>query len=75
MSKRRKHTVTKKMIVQAHETIVDILGIFPPNVTKIVGNRVWCYSGLEEGLMGWDSIPKRKLVKEIKKRMKLGLKI
>ena len=71
-SNKRKHVVTKDMLLHAHATIADVLTGFPPNVTKIDGKHVWCYSGLEEGLMGWDSISTRKLVKVIKKRMKLG---
>jgi len=43
------------------------LKCYPPNVIKVKGKRVWYYHGLEEGLMFWDSIDKRKLKKFIRK--------
>jgi len=71
----RKHVVTKQMIVNADHTIGEVFSHYPPNIVKIIGKSVWYYHGLEEGLMCWDCIQTRKLVKIIKKRMKLGLKI
>ena len=67
--------ITDEIICNAGHTVGEIKTWYPPNVIKIIDNTVWCYSGLEEGLMCWDPIPRRQLVKEIKKRMKLGLKI
>jgi len=63
----RKHSLTNKDLLNANNEISMVFGCYPPNVTKIVNKHIWFYNGLEEGLMCWDSIDKRKFKKELAK--------
>jgi len=59
--------ITKRTLKDAWMVITTYLGCYPPNIVEVRGKRVWFYHGLEEGLMSWDSIDKRKLKKLIRK--------
>jgi len=59
--------ITKKVLEESWAVIASFLKCYPPNVIKVKGKGVWYYHGLEEGLMFWDSVDKRKLKKLIRK--------
>lgn len=66
-----KHKITKDDILNSDSVIAYYCKCFPPNLIEIHGTVVRYYHGLEEGLMCWDQIDIRKLVKFISKWRKM----
>jgi len=66
----KKYVITKDDVLTSNNVISFNVGCYPPNIIKIIGNRIYYYHGLEEGLMCWDSIDIRKLKKWIRKYYK-----
>jgi len=70
LEKTKKYGVTDKDILNSHSYIPMFYSCYPPNVIEIRGNKVCFYHGLEEGLMCWDCMDKRKFKKKLAKARK-----
>jgi len=67
IGKTNKYGVSNKDILDSHNYIPMFYSCYPPNIIEVRGNKVCFYHGLEEGLMCWDCMDKRKFKKELLK--------
>jgi len=62
-----RNNVSNKVIVETNEILGKVVDNYPPNVIYVKNGHVYYYCGLEEGLMDWYQIDKRKYKKLFKK--------